>query len=62
MTPPIELLTYQEAAAYLRISRAHLFKLLKRGLLRRTKISTRKCFIPRAELDRFIERNTRHLR
>jgi len=47
--------TLKEAALYLNISTRTVERLIQRGLLRRNK-ALRKIFIPRMELDRFLER------
>ncbi|MDQ3622073.1 MAG: helix-turn-helix domain-containing protein [Verrucomicrobiota bacterium] len=48
--------TLKEAALYLNVSTRTVERLIQRQLLRRNK-ALRKIFIPRTELDRFLERS-----
>ncbi len=47
--------TLKEAAIYVNVSTRTIERLIQRGLLRRNK-SLRKIYIPKSELDRFIEK------
>jgi excisionase family DNA binding protein len=55
------LLTIQEAAAKLRLSRATLFKLIKDGRLQPVRITPRKVLVRSEELERFIEESEKPL-
>jgi excisionase family DNA binding protein len=50
-----DLLTIQEAAKLIRVSRATLFKLVKDGRLQVVRITPRKVLVRREELDRFLK-------
>jgi excisionase family DNA binding protein len=55
-----ELLTVLESCAYLRISRSLLFKLMKDKKLKAVRLSQRKVFFTKAELEKFIKRSSPH--
>ncbi len=58
-TSQFDLLTVREASSYLRVSRSTLFKLMKSGELRRTRVRERCVRISRRELERYVERAKR---
>jgi excisionase family DNA binding protein len=52
-------LRIKESAAYLSVSKGHLYKLIAQGDLSTIKLGTRASGIRRAELDRWIEKGGR---
>lgn len=51
----IEFLTVAEAAEYLRISRASLYKIIKAGTIKATSLGKRKTIIKRSDIDKLFE-------
>lgn len=57
MTPRVQLLTVEEAAQQLRISRRSIFRLLAEKQLRGSRLRGRRVLIRQSDLERYVERN-----